>query len=156
MKYYLAYGSNLSVEQMRARCPGAIPVGNGVIRDYRLEFKFNADIVPYKGCEVPVGCWAITDKDEERLDLYEGFPEYYVKRNMTITVKTFKRKRLIRVNAMFYVMREEHDLYPPMPRYYEGIVEGYANFKLNDIPLKAAYDRALVYYNDKYGKDEQV
>ena len=33
MKYYLAYGSNLSVGQMLDRCPDAIYVGTSEIRD---------------------------------------------------------------------------------------------------------------------------
>ena len=32
-KYYIAYGSNLNVEQMRYRCPDAKIVGTSVIPD---------------------------------------------------------------------------------------------------------------------------
>lgn len=38
-KYYLAYGSNLSVAQMAQRCPDAVYVGTAVLNDYRLLFK---------------------------------------------------------------------------------------------------------------------
>ena len=37
--YYLAYGSNLNVRQMRYRCPGAKPIGISVIPDYELLYK---------------------------------------------------------------------------------------------------------------------
>lgn len=33
-KYYIAYGSNLNVKQMKFRCPGAKVVGTSVIKDY--------------------------------------------------------------------------------------------------------------------------
>ena len=39
MKYYLAYGSNLSVRQMLHRCPDAVYVGTAEIPDYQLLFK---------------------------------------------------------------------------------------------------------------------
>ena len=38
-KYYLAYGSNLNVHQMKYRCPTARIVGTAVIRDYELLYK---------------------------------------------------------------------------------------------------------------------
>lgn len=38
-KYYIAYGSNLNVQQMRYRCPGARVVGTSVIKDYQLLYK---------------------------------------------------------------------------------------------------------------------
>ena len=38
-RYYIAYGSNLSVEQMRHRTPKAKIVGTAVLRGWRLLFK---------------------------------------------------------------------------------------------------------------------
>ena len=38
-KYYLAYGSNLNIRQMRYRCPGAKPIGITAIPDYELLYK---------------------------------------------------------------------------------------------------------------------
>lgn len=38
-RYYLAYGSNLNVRQMKYRCPTAKIVGTAVIRDYELLYK---------------------------------------------------------------------------------------------------------------------
>lgn len=37
--YYLAYGSNLSLERMAKRCPDAIAAGISKIPGYRLLFK---------------------------------------------------------------------------------------------------------------------
>ena len=39
MKYYIAYGSNLNVQQMRWRCPGREDHWHGKLKDYRLLFK---------------------------------------------------------------------------------------------------------------------
>ena len=38
-KYYLAYGSNLSMAQMAQRCPDAVYVGTAELKDYQLLFK---------------------------------------------------------------------------------------------------------------------
>ena len=38
-KYYLAYGSNLNVQQMKYRCPDAKPVGTAWIHGYQSLFK---------------------------------------------------------------------------------------------------------------------
>ena len=38
-RYYIAYGSNLNVQQMRWRCPGARIIGTSELKDYRLLFK---------------------------------------------------------------------------------------------------------------------
>ena len=38
-RYYIAYGSNLNIDQMRYRCPGAKVVGTSKIPDFQLLFK---------------------------------------------------------------------------------------------------------------------
>ena len=38
-RYYLAYGSNLNVPQMRMRCPWARVVGTAELQGWRLLFK---------------------------------------------------------------------------------------------------------------------
>ena len=83
-RYYIAYGSNLSVEQMSQRCPDAKIAGMAALKDWKLVFKFHADIVPCEGRVVPVLIWEISESDEKNLDLYEGYPHYYVKRQMGV------------------------------------------------------------------------
>ena len=68
MKLYLAYGSNLSVEQMERRCPDAKPIGKAILPDWKLLFKIHATIEPCKGSKVPVLVWKISDRDEQNLD----------------------------------------------------------------------------------------
>ena len=85
-KYYIAYGSNLSVEQMAQRCPDARIVGQAVLEDWELAFHGCATILPNKGKNTPVLVWEISAGDEKNLDIYEGFPHYYRKENMTVEV----------------------------------------------------------------------
>ena len=58
-RYYIAYGSNLNIPQMRMRCPGARIIGTSVIPDYELLFKGSKTgsyltIEPKAGSSVPV------------------------------------------------------------------------------------------------------
>ena len=76
-RYYIAYGSNLNIRQMRIRCPHARVIGTAVIHDYELLFKGSRTgayltIEPKKGSEVPVAVWEVTESDEAALDRYEG------------------------------------------------------------------------------------
>ena len=83
-KLYLAYGSNLNLEQMANRCPTAKVVGASQINDHRLLFRGAhagavATIEPFEGGNVPVLVWEITPTDEAALDRYEGWPFLYRK-----------------------------------------------------------------------------
>ena len=76
-KYYLAYGSNLSMRQMAERCPDAVYVGTAVIPDYQLLFKGSLTgscltIEKKKGSKVPVLVWQISERDERYLLLQKG------------------------------------------------------------------------------------
>ena len=68
-KYYIAYGSNLSVEQMAQRCPDARIVGQAVLEDWELAFHGCATILPNKGKNTPVLVWEISAGDEKNLDI---------------------------------------------------------------------------------------
>ena len=47
-RYYIAYGSNLNVQQMRWRCPNARIIGTSELKDYRLMFKGSKNrLLPY-------------------------------------------------------------------------------------------------------------
>ena len=86
-KYYLAYGSNLSMAQMAQRCPDAVYVGTAELKDYQLLFKGSQSgsyltVEPKKGSTVPVLVWRISERDEHHLDRYEGCPSFYYKKMM--------------------------------------------------------------------------
>jgi len=123
MKYYLAYGSNLNMRQMRQRCPDAVPISSAVILDYRLLFRRGvATIEPMKGASVPVGIWKITNADEKALDRYEGYPYLYTKKDFPLRFKG----RMIK--AMAYIMTPGHPITPPRGGYLETIETGYHDF----------------------------
>jgi len=76
---YIAYGSNINLEQMACRCPTATKFGSGTISDYELQFRRVATIVPKTDSVVPVLLWELEPSDEKGLDRYEGYPNFYRK-----------------------------------------------------------------------------
>lgn len=100
---YFAYGSNLSTEQMRQRCPSSTPVGLAYLRGWRwfingrgyanvAQLGDSDDEVEGKGKGKGKGkakeereegvyglLYLLPPQDEERLDGYEGVPWAYQK-----------------------------------------------------------------------------
>ena len=124
-KYYLAYGSNLNVEQMKRRCPNAIKIGTTYINDYKLEFRYYLTIVRSIGSKVPVGIWQVDENDEASLDIYEGYPSFYRKEYIEIT---FDNKK---VNALVYIMNDVREKCKPSDVYLETCRQGYRDFDLD-------------------------
>ena len=135
--YYIAYGSNLNVNQMLRRCPDAVKIGASAIEDYKLVFRRGVlTIEPSEGMRVPVGVWAVSKADEESLDVYEGYPRLYVKQFFRLAVngKT--------VRAMAYVMTPGYQILPPSERYRNVCAEGYADFGFDTEVLMTAIAEA--------------
>lgn len=71
--------------QMTFRCPDAKVVGCVRLEGYRLAFRTNGDrngvatILPEPDSFVDGVLWRISERDERRLDHYEGFPYLYGK-----------------------------------------------------------------------------
>lgn len=145
-KYYLAYGSNLSVYQMAQRCPDAIYIGTAEIPDYRLLFKGSLTgsyltIERKEGSTVPVLVWEISGADERNLDRYEGFPTFYYKKNLSVMVKPFIPKaEPVELDAIVYIMHEERTLGCPGRHYFEVCLEGYERFGFDKRILEKALE----------------
>lgn len=146
-KLYIAYGSNLNMQQMKGRCPGAEFVGTCIIEDYELQFKgslhgAHATIAPREGAVVPVGVWTIQKRDEARLDLYEGYhPKgycYYNKKQ--IPVKMDDGSTLA---GMVYIMDLKQDFGNPTRGYYETVRQGYKDCGLNSGVLEQALHESV-------------
>lgn len=146
-KYYLAYGSNLNVEQMRFRCPTAQIMGTAVIKDYELLFRGSQTgsyltIEPKEGASVPVAVWEVTESDIESLDRYEGYPTFYYKKEMPITytgiVSGIKRRR----KAFVYIMHEDRPIGIPANHYIRTCYWGYRRFGFDPEILFSAVERS--------------
>ena len=135
----IAYGSNLNLDQMSQRCPTAKVYGQGILRGYRLLFKGTpgnayATIEPYEGGEVPVLAWELQQQDEKALDYYEGYPNFYDKEDVTVTLDSGET-----VEAMVYIMtdkiKDRIHLNLPSQRYLRAIQVGYT---------KAEFDLGII------------
>ncbi len=136
---YIAYGSNINLDQMAYRCPTAERVTTGFVENYELEFRRVATIVPKQDGKVPVLVWELNPEDENSLDRYEGFPRMYCKE--TIPVKIGDEV----VDGMVYIMNGGQ-ISPPPESYYTGILKGYVDNGMDTSYLKAASERAYSHY----------
>ena len=143
-KYYIAYGSNLSVAQMKLRCPDAKIVGKAVLHEWKLEFKVHASITQCPGKEVPVVIWEISERDERNLDYYEGYPKYYSKHYMTLVMTSLKGDNPKHIIGMAYIMTDiRSELSPPSYEYMHIIEEGYLMFGFDTSILDEAVLESL-------------
>lgn len=138
--YYIAYGSNLHIGQMAHRCPDATIVGTTELKDWRLMFKGSksgnyATIEPCIGETVPVLIWEISEADERSLDRYEGFPHFYFKQYMSISLNGEK------ITAMAYIMRLNAQVGYPSSYYINTLETGYRDFGFDISILKDALQR---------------
>ena len=144
-RYYLAYGSNLNMAQMRLRCPTAKPVGTAVIENNVLTFRgsgsgYYLTIEPKIGGKVPVGVWEVTAADEAALDRYEGYPRFYFKSEITLDVTPFNGETAQPTKAFYYFMCES-ELGLPSDFYFQTCLDGYKDFGFDKRILKRTLDR---------------
>ena len=145
-RYYIAYGSNLNVSQMKVRCPEATIAGTTELHGYELLYKGSKTgayltIEEKKGGRVPVAIWEVSTADEQRLDRYEGFPTFYYKRDFKLAITTPQGEKK-KVKAFAYIMHEERHLATPHWTYIECCREGYADFGFDETYLDEAYIRS--------------
>jgi len=104
MIYYFAYGSNLYEKQMKERCPESRLISVAVLRNYRLDFTIYskmrrcgcADVIKDGGKEVWGLLYILSEKDLQKLDKFEGVPNYYKRIKVDVLDKN---NRLFRAYA---------------------------------------------------------
>ena len=92
-KVYFAYGSNMSVQRLKARVPSAKPFGIGTLDDHRLMFRKKSkrdcsakcDIAPDIGSTVLGVLFKIDPGEEKALDGAEGLGKGYCKKDVDVS-----------------------------------------------------------------------
>ena len=130
-RLYIAYGSNLNIEQMKYRCPTAKIYDTGFLENWELIYRGSrtgayASIRRKKGEKTPIVVWDIQPEDELNLDRYEGFPIFYYKQNVIANLSQGRKK------AMVYIMNPRAKTGAPSMSYIKTITQGY---KDNNLPL---------------------
>ena len=128
-RYYIAYGSNLNVRQMRMRCPHATILGTANLKGWELLFKGSK-----------TGSY-LTATDEAALDRYEGFPNFYYKRDIRLQYKGIRTGKRRTVTAFAYIMHEDRPIGVPSNFYMRTCLEGYNTFCFNKNILIDAYNK---------------
>ena len=121
-------------------------MGTAVIKDYELLFKGSKTgayltIEPKSRAEVPVAVWSVEPADEERLDVYEGFPAFYYKAELELPVRYFSGKNVVR-KTIVNIMHEERPLGLPSGSYVRSCLEGYSNFGFDESILLTALENS--------------
>ena len=108
-RLYIAYGSNINLEQMANRCPNSKIIGKEMLKAYELEFRGVATIVP-KRRRVPYHGRQMVESDSSAMKV---FPELFEAQGK-IVVNGEKKE------CMAYLMNSGH-ISPPMSHYYNVI-----------------------------------
>ncbi len=136
---YITYGSNINLEQMAYRCPHPKVLGISEIKDFELEFRGVATIVPKVNASVPVLIWELDERDLPILNRYEGWPRLYRQEKMEFELngKTFE--------GMAYLMNYGK-IAPPSQEYYDTILQGYRENALDESFLQKALENSFQTY----------
>ena len=159
-RYYITYGSNLNILQMRMRCPGARIIGTSVIENYRLLFKGSKTgsyltIEPQEGASVPVAAWEVSAENEAALDRYEGYPSFYYKKEMVLPIKGIRSGKVRRRKVFVYIMHEDRPLGLPSSYYLRTCADGYCRFGFDERFLKRAYIESGMEMEETGGLDDE-
>ena len=144
---YIAYGSNINLEQMAYRCPHSKVLGISEIKDFELEFRGVATIVPKENASVPVLIWELDERDLPILNRYEGWPRLYRQEKMS-----FELNGKI-CEGMAYLMNYG-EISPPSQQYYNTILQGYRENGLDESFLQKALENSFQTYFTEEEIDE--
>jgi len=139
---YFAYGSNLSLEQMRERIGSKPKVIIGAyLENHRLGFTLYskltwkggvADIVPEAGSKVWGAIYELTEKQLDKIDHYEGYKKgrdpkenFYNQMHVEVVDKKGVKQSCLTYQAMVEDEKKRKYLYHrPSEKYYEVIRKG--------------------------------
>lgn len=131
---YFAYGMNTNTQEMAARCPAALSLGGGRLVDHTFRFSEHADVIKTPGSYVDGLVWEISNKCLESLDVLEGFPYYYNRREKTV----YHNGRF--VQAITYFMQPGHVDHAPSIGYFNMVLDGYAQ---HNIPANQLHNAVI-------------
>lgn len=92
---------------------------------------------------VPISVWEVSLADELKLDRYEGFPNFYYKKDIRLPVTDIRTGETRLCDAFVYIMHEDRKLGTPTTSYMRTCLDGYRDFGFNPDFLLEAYDKSL-------------
>ena len=142
----------MNLNQMAFRRPDAQVVDTVRLEGYRLAFRMNggghgvATILPEPDSFVDGVLWRISERDEQSLDLYEGFPRLYGKEPVTVVDPDGLKREV-----MAYTMNSPYKDVPALPSqsYLSGILHG---CRQNGIEIESMLDAVWRTQRDTHHK----
>ena len=92
---------------------------------------------------VPVAVWEVKQGDEANLDIYEGAPRFYYKKDMQIKCRYRKSGKTRTISAFVYIMHEDRQLGVPSAYYVNTCLNGYDSFGFDSELIYKAIDKSL-------------
>lgn len=117
--YYFGYGMNTNLIGMKNRCPKSKSLGAAKLLEHKLRFAIWADIIQQPLSTVNGVLWEITNDCLERLDILEGYPNFYDRKIVKIE---FNHNIY---NAWVYFMQPNNNSNPPPDYYFNEVKTGY-------------------------------
>ncbi len=126
---------------MRRRCPRSLPVQSARLSGYLLRIALPQDsphgpgwatVTAAQGAHAPGALYHLHEDDLGALDEYEGYPDLYLRKDVTIETQSGPE------TAMIYRMREPLRPALPTPEYEETLRRGYRDHDLDEEILEAA------------------
>ena len=135
--YYFAYGMNTNLDSMAQRCPGARCLGAGYLEGYRFVFRQHADVeLGNPDDDVQGVVWMIDDDHLNSLDMFEGFPNYYLRCKAWV-----HSDELGWVKAWIYTMADQDYSAVPSNSYVSMCREGYVQNRVSTKQIDEALEK---------------
>ena len=132
---YFAYGSNLSIDQIKHRCPDMIAVQPYTLAGWELAFCPHGDIRQSAGASVHGALYRLTAQDESTMD---GYEINYNKIYFSVTLAGGKVEK-----CMTYSAKDRKTWTAPTPEYFNRIRVGYEDWKIPTDLLCDAYRKSV-------------
>ena len=132
---YFAYGSNLSVQQIKHRCPDTVLVQQYNLAGWELAFCPPGDIRENQNAVVPGALYRLSLTDEAVMDTYEV---RYSKIYFDVTLDNGTTER-----CMTYIAGEREKWVAPRDDYFNRIRIGYDDWNIPYDALFTAYKKSV-------------
>ena len=83
--------------------------------------------------------WEVTADDEKHLDIYEGYPNFYYKKELSLPITGMRTGKVRQRKAFVYIMHENRRLGVPSDYYLQTCIDGYHYFGFDLDVLFEAY-----------------
>jgi gamma-glutamylcyclotransferase (GGCT)/AIG2-like uncharacterized protein YtfP len=136
--YYFAYGMNTNLDSMSTRCLTAQVMGPARLEGYRFAFRGHADVELDYASDVHGVLWQIDDEDLESLDMFEGFPHYYIRS------RAWVEQDGEWYVAWVYQMNDQSRVSPPSLSYVHMCMEGYQQNGVSTTQIEDALAETMI------------